>query len=179
MTLCIAHNDAGRQTVVVDCLREAKPPFSPEQTVGEFSELLKAYCISKIQSDRYGGIWPVEQFSKFAVVCEQAAKPKSELYLNLLPLVMSRRIELLDHQRLFSQLINLERRSVRGGRDTVDHSPGSHDDIVNCVAGVAAMITAKPHYNLNALAGINDESDPDGARAWRKQKFLEHIMRYG
>jgi hypothetical protein len=35
MTLAI-----GKQTVVIDALREVKPPFSPEVVVGEFSKLL-------------------------------------------------------------------------------------------------------------------------------------------
>jgi hypothetical protein len=39
MTLAIRHNDVGRQTVVVDALREVRPPFSPEAVVEEFSAL--------------------------------------------------------------------------------------------------------------------------------------------
>ena len=38
MTLCVGHTDFARQTVVVDCLREVKPPFSPESVVEDFSE---------------------------------------------------------------------------------------------------------------------------------------------
>jgi hypothetical protein len=38
------------------------------------------------------------------------------------------------------QLTSLERRTSRGGRDSIDHAPGSHDDIANAVAG--ALVTA-------------------------------------
>ena len=99
MTLAIGHLEYTRQTAVIDCLREAKPPFSPEAVVGEFCALLKTYRISTIMGDRYAGEWPREQFSKFGVTYEPAAKPKSELYGDLLPLINSRRIDLLDHTR--------------------------------------------------------------------------------
>jgi hypothetical protein len=58
------------------------------------------------------------------------------LYCDLLPLLNSKRVELLDNPRLAAQLVGLERRTVRSGRDTVDHTPGGHDDLANVVAGV-------------------------------------------
>jgi hypothetical protein len=42
---------------------------------------------------------------------------------------------LLDNPRLLTQIMNLERRTARGGRDSIDHAPGSHDDLANAVAG--------------------------------------------
>ena len=47
MTLCIGHHDLSRETVVIDALREVKPPFSPEIVVEEFSKLLKAYGVTQ------------------------------------------------------------------------------------------------------------------------------------
>ena len=41
---------------------------------------------------------------------------------------------------LVDQLAVLERRTRSGGRDTVDHPPGRHDDLANVAAGVAATI---------------------------------------
>ncbi len=54
-------------------------------------------------------------------------------------MINSRRIELLDDARLINQLCALERRTARGGRDSIDHPPGAHDDVVNAVAGVADL----------------------------------------
>jgi hypothetical protein len=69
---------------------------------------------------------------------------------------------------------------ANGGKDSIDHSPGAHDDIANSVAGLAAMLTAKPSYNLNALADVDeDDDDPDGAKAFRMQRFMDHIRRCG
>jgi len=50
-------------------------------------------------------------------VFQQGADPKSTIYANLLPLLNSERVELLDHPRLQAQLLGLERRTARGGRD--------------------------------------------------------------
>ena len=48
---------------------------------------------------------------------EPAEKTKSELYQDLLPLLNSRAVDLLDHDRLMMQLVSLERTTARGGRD--------------------------------------------------------------
>ncbi|MCA6112484.1 hypothetical protein [Bradyrhizobium cenepequi] len=66
---------------------------------------------------------------------EQVDRSRSELYLDLLPQIMSRQVQLLDNDRLITQLVSLERRTSRGGRDIVDHPPGGHDDIANAAAG--------------------------------------------
>ncbi|MFZ3326247.1 MAG: hypothetical protein WA231_10270, partial [Methylocella sp.] len=71
---------------------------------------------------------------------EQSARPKSDLYCDLLPLLNAKRVELLDNPRLAAQLVGLERRSARSGRDTVDHTPGGHDDLANVVAGVLVWL---------------------------------------
>ncbi len=66
--------------------------------------------------------------------------------LALVPLLNSRRVELLDHPKLATQLCSLERRTARGGRDSIDHAPNLHDDVANAVAGAivaAAQRTAQ------------------------------------
>jgi hypothetical protein len=146
--------------VILDAVREVTPPFSPENVVAEFATLLESYRIRKISGDRYAGLWPVEQFAKFGVRYEQAAKPKPELYVDSLPLINSRSIELLDNQRLFNQLCGLDRRTVRGGRESIDHAPGGHDDIVNAVADVASL-AKKPAYD-SEYKGWADSPLPDG-----------------
>ena len=147
MTLAVGHIDHAKQTVIVDAIREQRPPFSPEQVTQEFVSCSRATTSFKVIGDRYAGGYPPEQFGKFNILFEQAAKPKSELYGDLLPMINSCRIQLLDHPRLISQLCGLERRTARGGRDTIDHPPGGHDDIANCVAGLASINTQYPAYD--------------------------------
>jgi hypothetical protein len=179
--LAVGHNETGRDTIVIDALREIRPPFSPEVAVAELAELLKSYGVSKVEGDRYAGEWPREQFGKFGVSYEPSIKPKSSLYVDLLPLLNSGRVELLDHPRLIGQLCSLERRTARGGRDSIDHAPGAHDDLANVVAGVAAgAINKYGGYDVSYrwLNG-DDADDPDGARAWRRMRFMQHIARSG
>jgi hypothetical protein len=86
--------------------------------------------------DKYAGQWVPSAFASHGIQFEQSARAKSDLYLDLLPLINSRSVELLEHPRLASELIGLERRTARSGRDSVDHSPGGHDDVANAVAGL-------------------------------------------
>jgi hypothetical protein len=151
MTLAIAHSEAGIPTL--DAVRERRPPFSPDAVVSEFSALLKTYRVTRAEADKWGGDWVGEAFRKHAITVVPSAKPKSDLYGELLPLLNGNRCSLLDHQRLISQLCGLERRTSRGGRDSIDHAPGGHDDLANAVAGALLLVNARPpmHINRDAL----------------------------
>lgn len=139
MTLAIAHRDHDG-VAILDAIREVRPPFSPESVVTEFARLLKDYRITKVIGDRYAGEWPRERFREHGITYEPSAKPKTDLYAALLPLLNSARVSLLDHPRLAQQLAGLERRTARGGRDSIDHAPGAHDDVANAVAGALVGI---------------------------------------
>jgi hypothetical protein len=41
-------------------------------------------------------------------------------------------------------MISLERRTSRGGRDSIDHAPGAHDDVANAVAGALVIAYKEP-----------------------------------
>ena len=150
-TAAIAHEeerDGGVKVAVLDAVREVTPPFSPESVVAEFCELFREYGVRKVSGDRYGGEWPREVFQRHGVTYETASRTKSDIYRDWLPLVNARRVELLDNRRLVDQAVGLERRTSRGGRDTIDHGPGGHDDLVNVVAGVCVeMLTAKRGFS--------------------------------
>jgi hypothetical protein len=125
---------------------------------------------------------PVEQFSRFGVICEQNAKPKSDLYGDLLPLFNSRRIELLDNPRLIGQLVALERRTSRGGKDSIDHPPRGHDDLANAVAGVASLCLSHGTFNWEVFSDNfqDDKKGPDDHRRdrlsqWDTMRLMEHI----
>ena len=132
-TLGVAHRTDDK--LFLDVIREARPPFSPESVIAEFAVILKSYGVLRVQGDRYGGEFPRELFRSHGIQYEISQKPKSDLYLNFLPLLNSRKVELLDHARLIAQLVGLERRTARSGKDSIDHAPGGHDDVANCVAG--------------------------------------------
>jgi hypothetical protein len=144
MTLAIAHREDDG-VAVLDCVREVRAPFQPENVVMDFCQTLTSYGIGVVTGDRYGGEWPREQFSKRNITYRPSEKVKSDIYRDMLPILNSRRCQLLDIPRLISQFHGLERRTARGGKDSIDHGPGAHDDISNSVAGaiVLASIAAR------------------------------------
>ena len=157
MTLAIAHS--GLSGAMLDCVREVRPPFKPSEVVAEFAATLKAYRISIVTGDRYAGEWPREQFREHGIRYEPADRTKSDLYLDLLPLVNSEHVELLDHPRLIVQLCSLERRTARSGRDSIDHTPNGHDDVINAAAGALVSVAAAAHRGL-AVSSISARSIP-------------------
>ena len=72
--------------------------------------------------------------------------------------------------RLAAQLCSLERRTARGGKDSIDHPPGGHDDLANAVAGVAAILTQQPFDYLAFCRRFNGSTgdDPDGVESWQR-----------
>jgi hypothetical protein len=137
MTLAIAHKEGN--TVILDAVREVPAPFSPEGAVEEFADTLKKHRLVRVTGDRYGGEWPPEAFRKCGIVYVPSEKTKSQIYVDLLPMVNSRACDLLDHDKAVLQLVGLERRTARGGRDSIDHAPGAHDDIANAIAGSLSL----------------------------------------
>lgn len=141
MTLAIGHGDGDR--VVLDAIRERKPPFSPEGVVAEFCALLKQYGITEVTGDRYAGEWPREQFRKLGIAYKVGDKVRSDLYRDMLPVLNSYKADLLDSSVLITQIVGLERRVARGGKESIDHAPNGHDDVANAVAGVMSLIAPK------------------------------------
>ena len=138
MTLAIGHSQG--EGAVLDCLRERKPPFSPEAVVTEFAQVIKSYGLTTVTGDRYAGEWPREAFRKQGIRYELAESPRSDLYRDLLPRLNSGSVDLLDNSTLLHQLVGLERRVSRGGRESIDHAPGGHDDLANAAAGVLSLL---------------------------------------
>jgi hypothetical protein len=157
MTIAVAHSEqrGSQRVVVLDAIREVPSPFSPDAAVAEFAELLRSYGVTSVRGDRYASEWPRERFAVHGIAYEVADKVKSDLYTAFLPIINSRLVELLDHAKLISQLCALERRTARGGRDSIDHPPHQHDDVVNCVAGVVTA-TLGPVFNPHAMPLIVD-----------------------
>lgn len=59
----------------------------------------------------------------------------------------TRQVDLLDHERMVAQLTQLERSTVGGGRDRIDHPHGLHDDVANAVCGALVMCSREPAYD--------------------------------
>jgi hypothetical protein len=153
MTLAIAHRE--KELAVLDVVREVKPPFSPDVVTADFLAVMRRYRITAVVGDRWGSDWVQERFRKAGVRYVVSEKPKSDLYKEMLPNINCRRALLLDHKKLIAQLVSLERRVSRGGRDSIDHPADkkSHDDVANAVAGALTVALGNMRRRLN----IDDE----------------------
>ena len=134
-TLAIAHSELEGRFFILDLVKEWKPGFKPEAVVAECAAIVKAYRCYWITSDRFSREWVRDQFRFYGIETRFSHLSASEIYLDFLPIVTSRTVELLDLKRLIGQLANLERRVRTGGYDLVTHFPGQHDDLANAAAG--------------------------------------------
>ena len=107
----------------------------------EFAGILKHYHCHEVTGDRYAGEWPQEQFQKQGITYKPSEKNRSEIYLEVLPMLASARVMLLDHARLKNQFAGLERRTGHG-QGMIDRAPGSHDDVANAAAGALVLALA-------------------------------------
>jgi hypothetical protein len=188
--------------VVIDKLRHFPAPHNPYQVVAEMVSTLREYQINRATADAYSAEWAKQAFSSHGIQLENAsqsqwnsgaqvrqkvAKPRNVLYAELLPRLTSGGIELPDNELLISQLCALERRTRSGGRDTIDHPPGGHDDLSNVVAGVADALqnrqvvlgSLQPPPLYDGIAGARGEPKPPWARNCDRimrqhQALLEH-----
>ncbi len=169
MTLAVGHQRD--DVVVIDALRERKAPFNPEEAVHEFASLLASYRITRVVGDRYAGEWPREQFRKRSIDYELSPKPKSDVYKDLLPALNSGKLDLLDSPRLVHQLVSLERRTARGGRDSIDHPPNAHDDLANAVAGLVATVGMSTGSYDATLSWVGEYDE----REWRAARLRSQL----
>lgn len=175
-TLAIGHVEDRIPTL--DVIREFKPPFSPKVVIEQCCDLLKQYGIRKLTADRYAAEFVVEGFKEHQITLEHSLKPKSQIYSEFLPLLNSRTCDLLDNPRLRTQLIGLERRVARSGRDSIDHGPGGHDDIANSVAGVlTSMGVRKYRYDATmSWAGSFEPGSNQQSAAAQRLSALVNIQ---
>jgi len=164
--------------IVLDCLREARPPFQPQNVVSEFADILKDYDISYVESDRYAGEWVSSAFAEQGITVENTSLSSSDIYLEFLPLLMNGSVELLDNRRLFDQLRGLERKTRTGGKDLISHGPflGAHDDLAIAVAG--AVVRASRHegsFSPEFLAHIMFP-EPKLSRQERFDKYIKNWL---
>jgi hypothetical protein len=173
MTLGIAHREGPR--AVLDLIRVAEPPFSPGEVIANiFAPVLADYGISKIFGDRHAIGFVSAALRSLGVTFEPTKLSKSDLYGELLPLVNTGMVELLDLPTLRTQLLALMRRSVRGGRDSIDHPAGAHDDLANACAGALVHVTgvgvkAKKRVRVARGDGDGNYEERRGEERMREQ----------
>jgi hypothetical protein len=186
-TLGIAHRAGAPpgDRYVLDVVRERKPRFVPAQVIGEYADLLKQYRVSEIKSDKYAIGFHEAEWREHGIRLAACERSTSENYLTTLPLLLAKRVSLLDNAMLRSQLSSLERRVSAGDRETVTHPQhaSAHDDVSCAACGVLAGI-AKPKYKYDTtLAWVSGPDDDKAAadaaaKAFQAARFAQHILRH-
>jgi hypothetical protein len=136
--LAIAHAEG--QLRILDAVYEFKAPLNPEWVVQQMVPTIRTYGCGYITSDAYAGRWVMDAFGRHGIQVVHSSRNKSDIYLEALPLLRAGRLQLLDNARLASQLVGLERRVSRGGKESIDHPPGGHDDVVNAALGALTVV---------------------------------------
>lgn len=159
MTLAIGYDGLDdlqleKEVIFLDRIDEVKPPFKPETVVRHFAETLKSYGCNSVYGDNYAAQWVVDAFDRYDIRYVKSPLNKSELFLNFLPMLNSRSIQLLDHGKLVSQLVGMQRRVTSAGRETIDHNPNGHDDVANAAAGCLAMIARLRRQTVSKTTAI-------------------------
>ena len=154
-TLAVAHADE-KKIVVVDFLKVYKSPHSPLDAISDMAGKLKRFGLHKVTADNYAGEFVVGAFRRHGIVCHKCKLPKSALYLELIPVICSKNVELLDDETLIKQLCGLERHTHSGGKDKVDHAQGQKDDCANSVAG-AVFIAGKRKQRVGGFFQMSQE----------------------
>jgi hypothetical protein len=156
MSIAICHREGDR--AILDCIREYQPPFSPDAVCAEMAQLCRSYGCTRVTGDNYAKEWPRERFTVHGTRYDPCDKVKTVLYTEFLAILNSRRCELLDHSRLITQLVGLERHMGPSGREQITHAPHAHDDVANAVAGAVVLAVGKHRWwedaNLQRALGV-------------------------
>lgn len=136
---------------IIDAVFHWPSPHDPYKVIACMAEECRRFAIKKVTGDNYAGEFVARAFQGSGIAYEKSKLPKSQLYLELLPRFSSSKLQLLDNKLLIDQLANLERRTRPGGKDTIDHPHGGHDDLCNAVAGAAFLVTAPRRLAIGAF----------------------------
>ena len=132
--ICIGHTEG--ETFVVDVVRGHPAPHNPADVVAELCALARQYRCSKITADNFSGEWAASAVREAGLEFRRCELPKSALYLEGLSRFTRGQIRIPNHPALLRELRLLERRTMRSGKDAVDHpAHGGHDDHSNVVFG--------------------------------------------
>jgi hypothetical protein len=157
----------GERIVVLDLVRERKPRFAPHAVVAEFAQVLKAYHISEVFGDKYGGAFHSDEWKRHGITFRAAENTTTEIYLFWLSLLMSGRARLINNSTLKSQTCSLERSVTPAGHEIISHPrvASAHDDVSTSAAGVM-VIADKTRPMFHAVL-----------RGWADQRKKTHVRK--
>jgi hypothetical protein len=184
--IVIAHKVGDR--VVIDAIREVRPPFSAYEVIQTILvPLCKSYNIHTVRGDNYAGELAKEPVRRAGISYELAQKHKSELYVDpFLGMLNANKIDLPRNDRAVNQICSLERSVQRSGRDQITHPTHGHDDIANAIAGAVDFASNFTLFDSSfswvsgrAPAETIEQAKEREAEAnarWRQQQLNNYIL---
>jgi hypothetical protein len=165
---CISHREFGVEKIAkVDVLREYRPRFVPSAVIAELAVLCKKYGISELEGDRFAGGFHIDEWQRHGIRFKPCERTTSENYLQVLPLLLSGRVRLIDSAILRNQFAGLERKMTAAGHESVSHMQvaSAHDDLATAAAG--ALVACGTGYTYDSQYRAWDENyvEPDARPA--------------
>jgi hypothetical protein len=175
MTFAIAHKTEEPIKYILDLLLEFRAPYDPKQVISQIVEAARPYHIMKIIQDRHAIGWIASDLKRFSIEVEPCEFDKSKIYEHFAVLMNKLQIELLDNERLRTQIMGLQKFLRGGGSITIDHLRGGHDDLVNAAAG--ACVAVSRQESVGAAIGVlydvyprDDEESDFGFEEWCRRR---------
>lgn len=180
-TLAIAHKEG--EHYALDVVRGTKGKFDPQQVTAEYAELLKQYRVGSVTGDNYAAQWTAGAWIDCGISYVRSDIPKSQIYLELLPLFTRGLVRLPDHATLLRELRLLERQTHRGGKDSVDHPRGAHDDYANAACGVLRTLSNYLGFSLEKMLDDGEENtearQQSESESWHQFRLHQHLRANG
>jgi hypothetical protein len=136
----IGHRDESG-AIHSDCILEFPPGTSPEAATAAIVEVARTYGITAVVGDNFAKRWVQDAFAALGIRYDRCERVRSDVYLEAAASFANGRVRLLEHPRSIAQLATLERRVHRGGKDSVGHVPGGHDDLANVICGIVYLLS--------------------------------------
>jgi hypothetical protein len=180
-TLAIAHKDG--EQLVLDLVRGTRGRFDPVEVTKEYAELIKQYGIGTVTGDSYASQWVSSAWLNTGISYVTSDLPKSQIYRECIPLFTRGLVRLPEHATLLRELRLLERTVHRGGKDSIDHPRGGHDDYANALCGAMRQLSDHLGYDttyawVSGDGGIGgDVRLTDEERAARRREDAEAFHR--
>jgi hypothetical protein len=156
-TLAIGHKKG--EQYFIDLVRGTTGKFDPQAATLHFAAVCKEYNVRTVIGDSYTALWVSGAWHASGVKYERSELNKSQIYLEALPLFARHLVRMPNHPKLLKELRLLDLYNHRGGRQTVDHPRGAHDDHANAVCGCLRALSNSSSYNTNYRAWNGEPSD--------------------
>ena len=177
-TIAIGHKEDDGH-FVIDLVRgtPAGQIFDPHEVTKEYAALCREYGIEAVTGDAYAAQWVAGAWQEQNIAYQKSDLPKSQIYLECIPLFSRGLLRLPDHAKLIKELCLLERHTHRSGKDSVDHPRNGHDDFANVCCGVLRLLSNYLGYDLtlNYISDPDDGNDSNNSRAYAARQLNDYL----